>query len=215
MLRTVWIALFLVAVLAGASSAQAHPHLFARYKVEVTPADAGFINLHFSFKAHSAANPLRIPDAQAGDTAPLTDDMLRNFQEHPFFLYLDFKGKPQGRQEVTLTAQESKDGAPTYGFDLVLPDTLKDFGFAVYDESYFDFVSLDGAEAVSVKVEGLNCTPQTREVGKTVWGVLRANYVQCGDGPSLRTPLPHLKLQMPDALAPKGNGDLNSGTLIP
>ena len=135
------------AFLAGATSAEAHPHLFARYKVVLAPADAGYINLHFIFTVHSAANPLRIPDTQSGDMPPLTNDMLGNFQEHPFFLYLDMDGKAQGQQQVELVAENSTDSDPAYGFDLTLPDTLKNFGFVLYDSSYFDFVSLDSADA--------------------------------------------------------------------
>ena len=213
-IRVILTMLLVAAFLVGAKSAEAHPHLFARYKVVLTPADAGYINLHFTFKAYSAANPLRIPDTQSGDAPLLTNDMLGNFQEHPFFLYLDFDGKAQGQQQVELVAENSADRDPAYSFDRILPDTLKNFGIALYDSSYFDFVSLDGADSVIVKVNGLSCAVQSQDVGKTVWGVLHAQYVQYGDGAGHRLTPPHI-IQMPEAFTPSGAETFKNHNFMP
>ena len=172
-------------VLAGAQPAEAHPHIFIAYNVKLLPADAGYVKLHFAFKINALANPLLTPGTSAADRPQLAKNMLANLSAHPFYLYLDMDGQDMGRQEVRPVPAE-KEGL--YTFDLTLPATTKGLGFSLYDPEYFDDVRLDGPEAVQTKAGKLACRMTERQVGKTVWGIIRAAYVACGANKSAPPP---------------------------
>ncbi len=153
-------------VMAGARKAEAHPHIFARYSVTLSPVDSGFIKLHFVFKAHSVANPFLTKNAQVGDVPVLTQDMFNNLQQHPFFFYLDLDGKPLGQQGVKLVVEGSSGDDQLYSYDVLVPDGLGSFGFSLYDPSYFDAVSLESPDSVAVKLNKITCSVQPQVVGK-------------------------------------------------
>jgi len=205
--------LALVFAASAVSPALAHPHIFARYNVTIAPSETGFINLHFVFTFQGVANPVITPGTV--DTVQLGNDMLANIITHPFFIYLDMDGQSIGQQ--TVKPMITKDGG-AYTFDLTLPDSTQTFGFALYDPSYFDSVWQADAKALTVKLDKFACTVQDEDIGKTVWGVLRAQYVQCASKTGPRPP-PHSfkKLpmdQMPNR-APAGPSDITGRQFVP
>jgi ABC-type uncharacterized transport system substrate-binding protein len=181
------------------SPALAHPHIFARYNVTITPAEKGFIKLHFTFTFQGVANPVITPGVV--DTVQLDKDMLANLAAHPFFLYLDMDGQSIGQQTVHLVPVKSDGKEQVYEFDLELPDSMQNFGFALYDPTYFDSVWQTDANSVVVKWDKIACTAQEEKVGKTVWGILRAQYVQCANKSGPRPP-PHSFKNLPPMETP-------------
>jgi ABC-type uncharacterized transport system substrate-binding protein len=191
--------------------AAAHPHIFVRYNVTIAPGDAGFINLHFTFKVREMASPFLTP----GDQPLLARDMLVNLEQHPFFIYLDIDGTALGRQTVHLSANSESGRDKIYSFDLALPATFGSFGFALYDPTYFVLVTQDGASAVTAKVDGLSCSVQTQMVGKTVWGDLHTDYVQCGTQSAPRPVIRNSKKQIPEEFPQNGRSPLTGEGLAP
>jgi len=181
--------LFFLALLAAPQTAHAHPHIFAHYHVAIAPGESGYFNLHFTFTFQGVPNPILTP-GNSPDQPQLGQDMLANLVEHPFYLYLDMDGQNIGRQMVRpISVAQKNEKEKTYIFDLAIPATVKNFSFALYDPDYFVFVRTDGADAVTTKSLPVPCTVEEREVGRTVWGVLKTQYVVCGEQKPSETPL--------------------------
>jgi hypothetical protein len=197
-------------ILIWSQPAQAHPHIFVRYDVSIAPADKGFIKLHFVLKITAPPNPLLTPSAN-GDNPQLQRDMLANITAHPFYIYLDMDGEDLGRQEV----HPVPSGGETYVFDLNLPATEGSFGFSLYDPSYFVTVSQNGADSVTAKLAKTACSVDEERVGKTVWGIIRAQHVECGGKPGAK-PLLRDVPKTPPEDNPAGGGDVTGGrNLLP
>jgi ABC-type uncharacterized transport system substrate-binding protein len=191
--RTIILILILIA---SASPALAHPHIFARYSVTIDPPENGFVKLHFTFTFQGVANPLITPGVV--DNVQLNSDMLANLMAHPFYLYLDMDGQNIGQQTVRPVPAKSDGKEQIYIFDLTLPDSMQNFGFVLYDPTYFDSVWQTDAHSVDIKWDKMACMVQEEEVGKTVWGILRAQYVQCADKSGPKPP-PHIMKNLPPA----------------
>jgi ABC-type uncharacterized transport system substrate-binding protein len=193
----------------------AHPHIFARYDVTIAPPEAGFIKLHFTFKIHALANPLLTPGPQSADNPVLARDMMQNIAAHPFFIYLDMDGQNIGKQQVRLAPSGKTDtqGDQIFTFDLTLPDSIGTFGFALYDPTYFDSVWQEDAQALQVKWDKIACAVQDQDITKTMWGMLRAQYVQCADKSGPRLPPRVLKNQAP--AQPPAAPDFMGGRMVP
>jgi ABC-type uncharacterized transport system substrate-binding protein len=203
--------LILAIILAWPHSALAHPHIFVRYDVSIAPADKGYIKLHFTLAINAPLNPLLTPGAQGADAPQLERDMLANLAAHPFYIYLDMDGENLGRQEVRPVLS----GNGTYIFDLTLPDTKGQFGFSLYDPEYFVTVSQNGADAVKMKLDKTTCAVEEQKVGKTVWGIIRAQHVECSGKTGAR-PSTHDFQKMPPEDNPAGSGDVTGGrNLLP
>jgi ABC-type uncharacterized transport system substrate-binding protein len=189
--------------------ALAHPHIFVRYDVSIAPADKGFIKLHFIFKITAPPNPLLTPGAGPADNPQLQRDMLANLAAHPFYIYLDMDGENLGRQEV----HPVPSGDDVYVFDLTLPAANGNFGFSLYDPDYFVSVSQMGSDSVASKLGKIACAVTEQKVGKTVWGIIRAQQVECGNHPGAKPPI-HGFEKMPDN--PDRGGDVTGGrNLLP
>src|ERR1700743_3408731 len=147
-------AILIAAVLLWAQPTAAHPHIFARYHVDIAPGDAGYVNLHFTFKVHEILSPLLTP----GDTQLLAKDMMVNLQQHPFYLYLDMDGEALGSQMVRFTPAGSDGNDKFYNFDVSLPDSFQSFGFSLYDPQYFVSVQQDSPDAVNAKIDKVKCS---------------------------------------------------------
>jgi len=201
----------IVLVLAWPVPALAHPHIFVRYNVTMAPADKGFVKLHFTFKINAPPNPLLTPGVQSADNPQLQRDMLANLAAHPFYIYLDMDGENLGRQEVRPTLS----GGEMYVFDLTLPATNGNFGFSLYDPEYFVTVSQDGADAVKVKLDKITCAVDEEKVGKTVWGIIRAQHVECGGKGGLRLSAPSFGKQPPEDNPSGGSDVMGNRNLLP
>ncbi|MGB9154300.1 MAG: DUF1007 family protein [Alphaproteobacteria bacterium] len=194
-----------MALLLTAQPAMAHPHIFVKYEVEITRKDKDNFGLHFIFKMHNVVtpNPLYM------DQSPVTENLIEALGQHPFYLFMDMDGHMLGQQNVDLTRAGGTDDEPVYTFDMDVPADTGSFGFSIYDSEYYDSVSLDGADALKIKVSSLTCSIISQEVAKTMWGINRAAHVECGDKskplPSV-SPLKHNQFEEPHLNAsPLGN----------
>lgn len=165
--------LFLALILASAPAA-AHPHIFAKYDVVVSPKDKDIIGLHFTFTVHNVlvSHPL-FRDQQI-------DNLFDALHQHPFLLFLDLDGRSLGQQDVELTRAGGTEEEPVYTYDMDVPAGMS-FGFAIYDPEYYDAISLAGADSITIKVPNLDCMASSEDVGHTMWGVNHASHVECGD----------------------------------
>ena len=193
----------------------AHPHIFVRYDVVIASAESGFVKLHFTFKIRALANPLLTPGAQAADKPLMQRDMLANLAAHPFFIYLDMDQQSIGRQMVRPSAAAQDGNDQIFVFDLTLPDSVRSFSFALYDPDYFDSVWQTGADSVHVSWDKIACRTAEQEVGKTMWGILRAQIVQCGDKTAALPPLRSFKNQPMYALPSGGNNFTGGRQMVP
>jgi ABC-type uncharacterized transport system substrate-binding protein len=166
-----------------ATPVQAHPHIFARYEVEIAEKDKANVHLHFTFTIHNVVVPHPLFHDQQ------IDNLFEALHEHPLLLFLDLNGRAVGQQEVEITHAGGTDSEPVYTYDMDIPADMS-FGFSIYDPEYYDSVSLVGADAVKLKVGNLACSASLENVGNTMWGVNHASHVACGDKSKL---IPQIK----------------------
>ncbi len=183
-----------------AQPAAAHPHIFAKYEVDITRKDENTYGLHFTFKVHNVV----IPHPLFRDQQFVTDNLLEAIGQHPFYIFLDIDGHSLGQQNVELVRTGGTDDEPIYTFDMDVPANTDSFGFSIYDPEYYDAVSLSGADTLRVKAPKLNCSASHQEVGKTMWGINSTTHVDCGDG---KHPTPHAS---PPKKFPFENQDMNT-----
>jgi hypothetical protein len=89
------------------------------------------------------------------------------------------------------------------------PSDTGSFGFSIYDPEYYDSISLDGTDALKIKVSSVACSIISQEVGKTIWGINRATHIECRDRSKplpFISPLKHNRFEEhPMNVAPFGN----------
>jgi ABC-type uncharacterized transport system substrate-binding protein len=193
------IALFMVCVVL-AQPAVAHPHIFAKYEVDITQKDDAAYALHFTFRVRNVVTP----NPLIRDQQYKTDNLLDAMAQHPIYIFLDVDGRPVGQQNVELTRAGETDHEPIYTFDMEIPAGAGDFGFLIYDSEYYDAVALAGADALRVKIAKLSCWASHEDVGETMWGINSTTRVECGDSqhPISRAP-PSKKLPLGGPLSGK------------
>jgi ABC-type uncharacterized transport system substrate-binding protein len=158
--------------------AVAHPHIFAKYEIDIAQKDDAAYALHFTFRVRNVVTP----NPLIRDQQYKTDNLLDAMAQHPIYIFLDVDGHPLGQQNVELTRTGETDHEPIYTFDMEIPASAGDFGFSIYDPEYYDAVSLAAADALRVKIVKLSCWASHEEVGETMWGINSTTHVECGDG---------------------------------
>jgi ABC-type uncharacterized transport system substrate-binding protein len=188
-----------------AQPALAHPHIFAKYEVEIGQKSDAAYALHFTFKVRNVApaNPL------LRNQPYVADNLLEAIARHPFYIFVDIDGYSVGQRNVDLAPVAKSDDELTYVFDMDIPATAQDFGFSIYDPEYYGAVSLAGAGALKVQIARLNCWSSHEDVGETMWGTNSATHVECGDiNRPPRRVAPSKNIGEPNAGWPSGNQSL-------
>lgn len=184
-LKTLRKPIFFIVLMLIAQPAQAHPHIFVKYDVEIGQKDKSTLVMHFTFRMHNIVTP----NPLFRDQQQVTGNLLADLGQHPFYLYPDINGYPLGQKNVDLIRAGGTDDEPIYTFDWNVPTDAESFGFELYDPEYYDSISLNGGDALEVEVNSLTCATSYHEVSKTMWGVNRATHVECGDR---KKPPPHV-----------------------
>jgi Protein of unknown function (DUF1007) len=150
--------------------AVAHPHIFAKYEIDIAQKDDAAYALHFTFRVRNVVTP----NPLIRDQQYKTDNLLDAMAQHPIYIFLDVDGHPLGQQNVELTRTGETDHEPIYTFDMEIPAGAGDFGFSIYDPEYYDAVSLAAADALRVEIAKLSCWASHEEAGEKPCGASTA-----------------------------------------
>ena len=179
----------MISLLAASSPAQAHPHVWVDYSAALTVADGRIDGLRLVLRLDSMYSAIVRSEVIMNDTeASLQQKTVQAagadiFKDNPVYLHLIVDGQARALQPLALQAPASGDGRSradgAYTVELKLPAPARTVSFTIYDPTSYVSVALqDEPGAISADAPA-SCSHTRVTVAETVWGLLRADKVDC------------------------------------